>query len=757
MRTPIILTLLASLLVGVTAGQARALTDEEVVKAIETAQDWLIKQQNNNGSWPEVKRGQAKTACGHTEIATFTLVYTGIHPNNPAIEKALGVLLNRNLDFTYAISMRCMAYAYIQRKLSGDKRDTVRAAMKADAAWLCQAQGSHGGWNYTSLGGGQGRFDFSNTQMAILALREAALAGAEIPAIIWQRAQGLYFQGQHKDGGWGYTLKENISRGSMTAAGLASIFITMDNLNLASGCPCSGGRSASTGGEFDRRVDAALGWLEKNFTPNKNPFHPRDRHQYYWLYSVERVGIAAGYKYFGKHNWFQEGATLLVKEQKGGHWDGEAGVIPETCFVTLFLYKGRAPILFNKLEFDGIWNAHRRDIANVTQYAEKMKEQFFQWQIVSLRAPVGELHDAPVLYITAESIPEFTDAHKKKLREFTDTGGTILLEASCGNAQVKTWARAFFKEVWPEWDLKPLGPDHGSFTDPYPLERRPEILGLHDGLRTFLFYSMDDISCPWQMKAFARGDYLFKWGINLHAYATDHSPLRAKLQERLPQEKDRYTAAVSAGGKRSLQVVRVKYDAPGWTSNRNYGAWDVVKQYAQNKAGVNLTVKEAGAAPAELGGADVAYLTGPAEIPMAADQKQALKQYLAKGGFLWAEAAGGATDFNKAMLTLCADLGLTFKRISQTEPIMTGRFQGAAKGYSLISGVQFKRALRVARLGQTYAELMGLYNGDNLVGVFSPIDILFATTGYDAYECRGYAAQDAKAVATNILVYLTTR
>jgi len=751
----LVVVLIVAALAGLGSRQALALTDRQVVEAIEKGQDWLIRQQKPNGSWPEQKRHG--TLCGHTEIAMFTLVYTGVHPNRPAISKGLDVLLNRPLNFTYAVSMRCMAYAYIQRKLSGQKRDLVRQAMKADAMWLCQAQGSHGGWNYTPLGGGGGRFDFSNTQMAILALREAALAGAEIPSIVWRRAQELYFQQQQKNGGWGYTLKDKGTRGSMTAAGLASIFITMDNLNLASGCPCRGGRSASMGGEFDRRVDAALGWLEKNFTPTKNPQHPRNRHQYYWLYSVERVGIAAGYKYFGKHNWFKEAATLLVKQQKGGHWTGHTGPIPETCFAVLFLHKGRAPILFNKLEFDGVWNAHRRDIANLTAYFRKMKEQLLQWQIVSLRAPVEELHDAPVLYITAESIPNFSDAHKKKLRAFTDTGGTILFEASCGNQQVRKWARTFFKETWPEWDLKPLGPEHGSYEDPYALTRRPEIFGLHDGMRTFLFYAMDDISCPWQSKAFAGRDYLFKWGINLHAYATDHSPLRAKLAARFGEEKDRYPAKVSAGAKRSLKIVRIRYDGPGWLTNRNYGCWDRVKAFVQKKAGLSLTVNEKGAAPKGLGDADVAYLTGPGEVPLAEDQRQALKAYLAGGGFLWAEAAGGSTAFAGAMNKLAVELGLTLKRIPQTEPMLTGRFKGGAKGYSLIAGVEFKRSLRVARLGQPHAELMGLYDGDKLVGVLSPFDILFSTTGYEAYGCRGYKAQDAKAVAANILLYLTTR
>ena len=752
MRKRLSIILIASVAVGLAAPAAHALTDLEVVKAIEKGQEWLMSQQGGEGAWPEKTYTQAPSPCGHTEMATFTLVYTGVHPNRDAVTRGMDTLLTRNLDYTYAISMRCMAYAYLQRKLSGQKRDMVRKALKLDAMWLCQAQGSHGGWNYTSLGGSGGRYDFSNTQMAVLALREAALAGCEIPEIVWKRAQKLYFDNQRDDGSWEYQGKDNEGYGSMTAAGLASIFITMDNLNLASGCPCQGGHSQQAAGEFDRRVDSTLAWLEKNFQPNTNP--KKGGWPLYWLYSVERVGIAAGYKYFGKHNWYVEGAEHLVKSQKGG---GEWGQLYETCFAVLFLYKGRGPILYNKLEFDGIWNAHRRDIANVTAYIEKIKEQMFHWQIVSLRAPVEELHDAPVLFISAESIPKFSDEHKKKLRAFTDTGGTILMEASCGNQAVRGWARDFLKEMWPEWPLKPLGPDHGSFKDPHALHQRPEIFGKHDGMRTFLFYAMDDISCPWQTKAFAGRDYLFKWAINLFTYATDHSPLRAKLAQRLPEEKKRYTEAVQAGKKKSVSLVRVKYDDPGWLTNRNYGCWGRIKDYVKQAAKVDLTVNEQGTLPADLGQADAIYLTGPADIPLAADQQQALKAYLDKGGFLWAEASGGNTAFIGAFRKLCLDMGLKFKRIPQTEAILNGRFKGDAKGYSLISGVEFKRSLRVSRLGQKHADLMGMYQDDKLVGVFSPFDILFSTTGYNAYRCRGYKPQDARALAANIVLYLTTR
>jgi len=661
MRKIVLQGLMVALLIGATWQTALSLTDEQVVKAIEKAQEHLMSQQRPDGSWPEQKYHDSPIPCGHTETAMYTLVYTGIHPNRDAVARGINALLAREMDYTYARSMRTMAYAHLQRRLSGKRRAMIRKALIADAMWLVNAQGSHGGWNYRSLSGSGGRYDLSNTQLGVLALREAALAGVEIPRYVWERNHALYCKEQKTDGAWNYgdpSVGKNDhlgvntpGYGTMTAAGLASLFITMDNLDLPSGCPCHNGRSARVGGDFERRGDAALDWLEKHFKADSSPKHPdgNEAHRRYWLYSVERVGIAAGYKYFGNHNWYKEGAEHLVACQEGsGAW----GDIPATCFCLLFLYKGRAPILYNKLEYKGEWNNHRRDIANLTTYIEKVKEQMFQWQIVSLRAPVEELHDAPVLYITAEKEPEFSDEHKKKLRQFTDTGGTILLEASCGNPAARKWAQAFVREIWPQWQLKPLGPDHGSFRHPNPLKQRPEILGLNDGMRTFLFYAMDDISCPWQTKAYARRDYLFKWGINLFTYATDQSPLRAKLQARLPKEKDRYPGPVEAGSRKSLRLARIKYDGPGWLTGRNYKVFQRLQKILSEKASVSLAVEEDGVNPSDLGKQDIAYLIGPGEIAMAEAQKQALKAYAAQGGFLWVEAAGGSTDFNGAFRKL---------------------------------------------------------------------------------------------------------
>ena len=78
---------------------------------------------------------------------------------------------------------------------------------------------------------------------------------------------------------------------------------------------------------------------------------------YYYLYGLERAGMKAGVKYFGKHDWYREGAEYLLSAQtKSGGWPeggGEGRVadhtespITQTCFALLFLKRStRKPLI----------------------------------------------------------------------------------------------------------------------------------------------------------------------------------------------------------------------------------------------------------------------------------------------------------------------------------------------------------------------------------------------------------------------------
>ena len=767
------------------AGPA-GVTDDDVTRAIAKGREYLLSLRNPDGSFTQEP---AWRNC-YTSLILMTLAYMGEHPNRDHMRQGMNYLINLvpERDFNrregYALPIRIMALAYLYRNLTDEQKARARQVIKSDLNRIIRGQCGVGGWRYQY---NRSDYDYSASQWDVLAFYEAGRLGIEFPRETLLAARAFYFRGQKADGGWSYQFGGQ-SYGSMTAAGMASLQIISDLVEPASGCPCKDGRSRAANSETQRRIDAALDWLAQNFSATHNPGWPHRTNfdqVYYWLYSMERVGIAAGHKHFGGHNWYKEGAAFLVSRQlpdgswrendpavrtRVQHWGG--GGVPDTCFAILFLYKGRAPIVLNKLRFPGVWNPHRRDAANLTRYIEWAKEQPFQWQIVDLKAPLEELHDAPILYISAESVPRWTDAEKEKLRAFTDTGGTILLEASCGNPAVRQWVTTFAAEVWPEWPLKPLGGDHPVFTDPYPLSKRPELMGIRDGLRTILYYAMDDVSCPWHTRAFTSREYLFRWGINLFSCATDRAPLRAKLAGREPPPADRYTERPQPGPRRRLRIARLKTSGD-WHVGANYGALGQLGRHLRDTLGLTLEVTEPARVPFTEGGVeaaalkdfDVAYLTGTGSFALADDQRQALASWLADGGFLWAEAGGGSEAFDKALRELAEAAGWRLQPLPKDHPLMTGKMPPAS-GYDLTAGVQFRQALRIPRAKKDHAELWGLFAdaedgkkeaGDRLVGLYSPLDVTFSLSPYQAYNLRGYKTADAAAVATNIVLYLTAR
>ena len=73
---------------------------------------------------------------------------------------------------------------------------------------------------------------------------------------------------------------------------------------------------------------------------------------YYYLYGLERVGAMLGWKHIAKHDWYREGAEVLLGDQlEDGRWpppgDGATAEhedqILQTCFALLFLKRATVP------------------------------------------------------------------------------------------------------------------------------------------------------------------------------------------------------------------------------------------------------------------------------------------------------------------------------------------------------------------------------------------------------------------------------
>lgn len=144
------------------------------------------------------------------------------------------------------------------------------------------------------------------------------------------------------------TRHETCASGSMTTAGVASLLIAKSLLL----------RDAVFIRTWETRVDQAIRdamqWLHKHWSMERNPGRGGGSgYFYYYLYGLERCGDLQGTLVIGDHYWYNEGAEVLVKEQKeNGAWIRDDTHMPEdvinTAFALLFLDRATPPVIISR-------------------------------------------------------------------------------------------------------------------------------------------------------------------------------------------------------------------------------------------------------------------------------------------------------------------------------------------------------------------------------------------------------------------------
>ena len=133
-------------------------------------------------------------------------------PNDPVIQRALHYLRDfHEPGGTYETSLMIMALVAAHEW----DRDKLRIASLAQKLETMQTQrGALAGmWNYGHGQLGGGHEDNSNTQFAVLGLREAAIAGVRIKRRTWELTSEHFIETQNEDGGWGYHVEPSEQHG----------------------------------------------------------------------------------------------------------------------------------------------------------------------------------------------------------------------------------------------------------------------------------------------------------------------------------------------------------------------------------------------------------------------------------------------------------------------------------------------------------------------------------------------------------------
>ncbi|MBV8486936.1 MAG: DUF4159 domain-containing protein [Planctomycetaceae bacterium] len=731
-----------------------AVTREEVERAIREGVRYL-KDQQRDGSWPDAY-SDART--GTTSLVTLALLTAGERPESPAVRKALEYLRSftpDQLNSTYATALQTMVYAAAE-----PERDQVRIA--ANVSWLEAAQIKPGdpvpwpgSWTYSRSKRVQPG-DNSNTQYALLGLNAASEAGVPVKSEVWNLSRSYWERSQKADGSWAYTPDNSISTASMTCAGISSLIIT-GTKRFEGAESLHGDLIENCGmGATNPKLQRAIDWMASHFRVGEN-YGNGQQWKLYYLYGLERAGRLGGIRFFGQHDWYREGAEELVHDQNklSGFWRGrllEEDQTVATSFALLFLAKGRAPVLVNKLRHGPKldWNHDPDDIRNLVAIVSRDWKSLLTWQIVDPAvASLPDLLQAPIVFLNGHHAPELNAVARQNLRDYVEQGGFLVADACCNSPEFDAGFKQLLKEIFPEpeYRLRPLGDDHPVWRAKYLLSPGAYPLwGIEHGCRTVVIYSPKDLSCYWNQAERSPANTAVilatRVGQNIVDYATGRELPADKLVVR--EVHDFKTDFAKRG---ALRIAKIQHG----------GQWNVAPLAIPNlmealrkpplSFDVVINHKELIPSDPSLIYYPLVYLHGRAAFSFSHDDLDALRRHIAPGGgTLFADAACGSTAFDGAFRRFVSEL------LPNNPLVSIPRDDELYKVGFDLKDCQYTKA---AGGGKDYPQLEGVKINNHWAIIYSKYDIGCALERHSGLDCKGYSYDSALKIAANIVIYST--
>lgn len=709
------------------------LTRKEVIAAINRGVAYLLKKEKPGTFW-ETLPAQSQNSGGQTSLALYALLQVGntldrtdLTVNSPKIKPALKWLEELTPKSTYVASLQISAIT----ESPTNSPLYFKALHRADK-YLIDSQHSDGAYHYVWDGVKKhevlpGNWDNSNSQYGLLGVWAAKLMGFSPSEKYWIRCEKHWRKWQNTDGGWSYQGHGTSTR-SMTAAGLASLYVVDQYRHTG----------VHLNPHTDKGIQDGLHWLAANIQTQSN---------LYYLYGLERVGLASGLRHIGKWNWYTMGARTILKNQDPttGAWTNyvlgaPSNVVP-TAYALLFLTRGLNPIIFNKLQYNGPWNARPRDDYNVTQWLSTTFEQQINWQSVNINSDPRTWLDAPVLLITGHGNPHFTSEDIAKLKWYMNHGGFIFSNAD-GNSKSFTRAiqRAAFAATDHTLKLRKLSADNWIYHVQYQLPPTMDLMGLSNGIRVSWVHSPLDVGSRWESLNTDFHKNAFRLAANIYFYATSKHRLVRHLNPKVPKLK------ISA----KLRVLALSFI-------RHKGHWnpepEAFKAFSDYAAVHKIKLSIGTATLKNMGEKKplIAYMAALQPFDPSWRTEHDIRNFLAAGGTLIIETPNADKTVTHSVRSMIAQLYplATMGQIPQSSRI----FNGSIPNSVALPKVKY-RAFFLRHHGFLDKPLLyGLHRHGRWMIIYSPYNIATGLTGSHAWGVMGYSPGSARPLMLNMLLY----
>ncbi|MBU0677954.1 MAG: hypothetical protein KJ626_07530 [Verrucomicrobia bacterium] len=206
-------------------GERAPALSEECVEAVNEALNWLLSNQNEDGSWG------GRNKVGITALCTYALV-AGEGDEHPAVKKAVGFIMGQQKDGAYIdLSAKESPYEQALATLAVSvcsrrwDNEGYRESMERGADVILRGQRGDGSWAYGYSDRGQRDTSISVWQTEALwsALAAGATNAAICDAIIQSSVDVVSVQAEDT-GRFGY-VEKGLGAESMTGAGLLVLYL----------------------------------------------------------------------------------------------------------------------------------------------------------------------------------------------------------------------------------------------------------------------------------------------------------------------------------------------------------------------------------------------------------------------------------------------------------------------------------------------------------------------------------------------------
>jgi hypothetical protein len=425
------------------------------------------------------------------------------------------------------------------------------------------------------------------------------------------------------------------------------------------------------------------------------------------------------------------------------------------------------PVLLTKIRSADAedWARTPNDVKGLLEWMSRELNVHFTSNIKSFGQIDPDPEKNPILYRSGYKSFALSAGETRRLREYVLNGGSIVFNSLVGNPAAYQSALQAARDILPGAPVYRLRMDHPVFHSFYDIGKvsyRPRMV--RDGLandpepllegididnRTAIFISRWDFSLGWETNAHESWGYsdddARRLGSNIVSYVTAMRDAGRSVGKSV----DLVDASRASAGK--FRVGQVIHAGP-WKT-RTAALPMLLNQFNRlTGAPVSFESRDVNLTDPALFEMPFLYLTGTTDFAFTDAERAALRQFLAKGGVLFAEAAEGRPSFDAAFRQEIGRIlpGRPLVALPPDHPLFQQPLNATA------ARVRPALAARRNQQREQRPEMYGVELNGSLSVIYSPFDLSAGWERALAPYALGYEPESASALGVNVLYYAVT-